>query len=483
MLMKQIILAGLIAGILLFGISAISQDEDITGMGILDNFKNAKMKQATSKQQAPFLEKYAEETKSKGTFEPSTIPLPSVPISCGAVGTEFCVNVNQTYDEGTSQSIDASTEKFIVAWHRMPQGSAGPFSGTTLFARAFDSASGAALSGDIPIATTPPYSNLIGDVAILNNGGFVTAWLNRTIGGNPNDADILAKVYDNTFNPIVGEFIVHPKHAAGLQGGVSVAALSNGNFVVVWEDNMGLDGSYTIGDNGVFGQVFDPLGNFIGGQFQINTYSISNQVHPAVDASPNGGFVVVWESALQDGDWLGVYGQRFDDDASPIGSEFQVNSVGSGSQEAPRVAYLYNGDFVVVWNRWVPSHGTAIEARHFDTNANPLGPEFQINSIAYPYPGFINADVDGKTYQEGYIITWENTDFFKEGDAYTRVYDNLDQPLATEQMVNSYNIERQDFPSVASHRSGHIIVWSSNEQIGKGYEIYGQRYDLNNNPI
>ena len=44
--MKQILLAGLVAGILLFGVSTISQDKDVTGFGILDVFEKAKVQQA-----------------------------------------------------------------------------------------------------------------------------------------------------------------------------------------------------------------------------------------------------------------------------------------------------------------------------------------------------------------------------------------------------------------------------------------------------
>ena len=46
--------------------------------------------------------------------------------------------------------------------------------------------------------------------------------------------------------------------------------------------------------------------------FVVNTTIAENQSKPAVAALTSGGFVVVWQSLLQDGDLAGVYAQVFD---------------------------------------------------------------------------------------------------------------------------------------------------------------------------
>ena len=70
-----------------------------------------------------------------------------------------------------------------------------------------------------------------------------------------------------------------------------VVALTNDNFVVFWQN----DGT---GANGVDirGQIFDPLGNPIGGSFRANqTFFADDERNFDVAALPNGGFVVVYE--------------------------------------------------------------------------------------------------------------------------------------------------------------------------------------------
>ena len=61
---------------------------------------------------------------------------------------------------------------------------------------------------------------------------------------------------------------------------------------------------------GVFGQRFDSSGSAIGSEFQVNTHTTSYQGYPSVTSLTDGGFVVAWQSANQDGDGGGVLGQR-----------------------------------------------------------------------------------------------------------------------------------------------------------------------------
>jgi MYXO-CTERM domain-containing protein len=100
-------------------------------------------------------------------------------------------------------------------------------------------------------------------------------------------------------------------YTTGYQGRPAVAADANGGFVVVWFGEG--QGEYS----GVFGQRYDSAGTAQGAAFQVNTYTTSFLNHPAVATAGSGNFVVVWESYDQDGSSTGVFGQRFSDDAAP----------------------------------------------------------------------------------------------------------------------------------------------------------------------
>src|SRR4051794_16957070 len=103
------------------------------------------------------------------------------------------------------------------------------------------------------------------------------------------------------------------------QGISSVTGLVDGGFVVTWSS---LDGS----DKGVYGQRYNADGSPVGSEFQINTYINSDQNLPVVTGLADGGFVVTWVNVLQDGSSYGVFGQRYNADGSPAGSEFQINT-------------------------------------------------------------------------------------------------------------------------------------------------------------
>ena len=143
-------------------------------------------------------------------------------------------------------------------------------------------------------------------------------------------------------------------------------------FVVVWQSR-NQDGS----GQGVFGQRLDPDALPLGIEFQVNFYTPFDQQRPSVAVAADGDFVVVWESADQDGSGKGIFGQRFAADTSPLGDEFQVNTYTTGSQYAPAVASNANGDFVVVWPDGTQDGSvTGIFSQRFTADGTPAGVEF-----------------------------------------------------------------------------------------------------------
>ena len=67
-------------------------------------------------------------------------------------------------------------------------------------------------------------------------------------------------------------------------------------------------------------------------EFQVNTFTADDQKTVSVADLGDGGFVSVWRSFGQDGDNLGIFGQRFEADGTPVlkvdgtPDEFQVNT-------------------------------------------------------------------------------------------------------------------------------------------------------------
>jgi len=140
---------------------------------------------------------------------------------------------------------------------------------------------------------------------------------------------------------------------------------SDGRFVVVWD---------CLDREGVYGQRYDASGAAAGTEFRINTATSGNQGRPSVAMASDGRFVVVWQSAGQDGDGLGVYGQRYDASGASAGTEFRINVFTSADQRFPDVAMAPDGRFVVAWDSsGQDGDSTGVFALRYTADGSPIG--------------------------------------------------------------------------------------------------------------
>ena len=87
-----------------------------------------------------------------------------------------------------------------------------------------------------------------------------------------------------------------------------------------------------------------------GTEFQVNTYTTSQQKNSSVAVMPSVTSVVTWNSNYQDGSGDGVFARRHDSAGVPLGSEFQINTYTTSTQKLSTVAMDAAGDFVIAWS-------------------------------------------------------------------------------------------------------------------------------------
>jgi hypothetical protein len=246
-----------------------------------------------------------------------------------------------------------------------------------------------------------------------------------------------------------------------------------GNFVVVWH------GYFQDGDSlGVFGQRFDSLGLKQGGEFQVNSFTLNQQWIADVSHDSSGNFVVVWESG-QDGDSLGIFGQRFDSLGMKLGAEFQINSHTSAGQRRPAVAHdSIAGNFAVVWNSEnQDGNDNGVFGQRFDSLGGKQGSEFQVNSntISSQYYKDVAMDAGGN-----FVVVWQGA--YQDGGGlwgiFGQRFDSLGGQQGGEFQINSYTTSIQVQPAVASDAAGTFVVtWESLDQDGGGLGIFAQEFD------
>jgi hypothetical protein len=252
------------------------------------------------------------------------------------LGGEFRVNTYTTGIQGYPVVATNPEGRFVVVWQSYAQD--GSYYG--IFGQRYNAA-GAAVGGEFQVNTFTTHGQAFPAVAMAPQGDFVVVWQ----GPNYDNFGVLGQRYDASGAPLGGEFQANTHRTHTFRRKDAVAMAPQGNFVVVWHAYGGYDGSNYL----VFGQRYDAAGTRLGGEFQVNTYTPNGQLSPAVAMDAGGNFVVVWESHGQDGDVLGIYGQRYDATGSPRGGEFRVNTYTTSYQSVPAVATDPLGNFVVVW--------------------------------------------------------------------------------------------------------------------------------------
>jgi prepilin-type processing-associated H-X9-DG protein len=150
--------------------------------------------------------------------------------------------------------------------------------------------------------------------------------------------DIQAQLFDRVAAKVGPEFQVDQAPAGRVMYTPDVASGGDGHYIVVWADF-----NQTVTDSEIWMRRLDASGAPLAPAVQVNTYTTASQRLPRLAADSAGNFVVVWESVGQDGNGLGVFGQRFDASGAPVGGEFAVNTVSAGDQDRAVVAMNDSG--------------------------------------------------------------------------------------------------------------------------------------------
>ena len=219
----------------------------------------------------------------------------------------------------------------------------------------------------------------------------------------------------------------------------------------------------------------------LGPEFQINTYTTSNQLYPSVARDSGGNFVVVWTSNTQDGATLGVFGQRYSTTGAPLGPEFRVNTYTTGAQYLPSVAVDGAGNFVVVWNSNGQEGNLSIFGQRYASTGAPLGGEFRVNTYTTSDQAFPSVAVSNAG---NFVVTWQS--YTQDGSnwgVFGQRFSGAGAPLGLEFRVSTYTTSGEFASAVTADLAGNfVVVWHANAEDGSGLGIFGQRYDLTGAP-
>jgi hypothetical protein len=265
--------------------------------------------------------------------------------------------------EGSASPFALTDGSYVMAWTRARIG------GTTDVLTRLIRPDGS-LGGTITISSNEATDRTHPHGAGLTDGGFVVTWLHSD--GASGSTRVLARVYDDEGNPASPELQVSSNSSpTGSAGGVHVAGLPSGGFVVVWQAFDPNDDSLI--QRPLLARIFYNAQGMASPEVRV-TERTTEQAPAAVPAlavrAQDGAIAVAWadRDAGGDGDGLGVRLRMLRQDGTLCGDELQVNSTTAGDQFEPSLVALSDDAFLVSYtdsSMAAPDQsGNAVRARY-----------------------------------------------------------------------------------------------------------------------
>ncbi|MEO8114927.1 MAG: calcium-binding protein, partial [Phenylobacterium sp.] len=318
---------------------------------------------------------------------------------------------------------------------------------------------------------------------------FVVTWddVSQGVGGATGDSDSFAakgQVFTAGGAPVGSEILVNTA-TVGEQDTSQITALSNGGFVVTWQDySAGVGGATGDPDSAaVKAQVFGAGGAPVGSEILVNTATAGWQGSGQITALAGGGFVVTWTDeshgvggATGDTSNYAVKAQVFAAGGTPVGSEILVNTATAQEQQNSYIAGLSGGGFVVAWiDRGQGVGGAAgdpdiyaFKAQVFGADGTPVGSEVLVNTATASdqFASGVTALSNG-----GFVVTWEDESQGvggATGDADStaikaQAFTALGARVGSEVLVNTATANNQYGPhATALADDGIVVTWVDN---------------------
>ena len=197
---------------------------------------------------------------------------------------------------------------------------------------------------------------------------------------------------------------------SGYQLNPSIGYLESGGYMLVWNSQ---DTAGSIYDFNVTGQRYMADGTRYGSNFKINNNTNYNQSFPSVagqQATDSNHYIVAWASNDASSTIYKVYCQIFHNNIPIRDTDIELDATNAttSNQLYPRVAGLYNGNYIVVWAADDLNTGIyAINGRIIEDNAT-LGAKFQISApsptLSRNYPYVAGLPSNDSYYPNGFVV-------------------------------------------------------------------------------
>jgi hypothetical protein len=297
-------------------------------------------------------------------------------------------------------------------------------------------------------------------LATLSNGGFVAVWQGADTVAGGAGAGLWAQLRDAGGAAQGTAFALTPNGDARIEGEPAVAALSGGRFVV----------AYSVNDGGavrIAYRVVEANGS-AGPEKVLDSDAAGDAAMPAVATLADGSFVVGWRS----GGTVHVQ-QAAAADGSLLGAQQVYGALSSAF--SPSIAALKQGGYMVAWGE--------INDGNVYAATGAAGQAFVVNGDGYAASLATAAPLPHMaTLANGNIvIAWDsyvNAPYgFAGSDIFFQLYDSSGHALGAPVQANiEGGSGRYDAAVTALSDGGFALAWQSQTGDYEGAGVFGRRF-------
>jgi Ca2+-binding RTX toxin-like protein len=306
-------------------------------------------------------------------------------------------------------------------------------------------------------------------------------------GGNSYEEEFTLAVTDSAIEQLYSAGAEQLANTATnqYQYGSEIARLESGGYVVTWSDNSGLGGDAS--GYSVRAQVYDADGAKAGGEVLVNQVTDGDQYETSVTGLSDGRFVVVWEDSSGDGN---IKARIFGADGVADGPEFQVDPAEwGGSSYYPSVTALDDGGFAVLYHAGgvlavqafdgsgTPSGDLFAEDFMFDAEGLQIT-TLEDGRLALTWAGT----------RDGGIVVDEGGNFIEEETVYgiwTRIVDPAGTAVSETILVEPITVFEAGWATsiTALDNGGFVCSWASPTGDGSQRSMMGQLFEADGTAV
>jgi len=269
---------------------------------------------------------------------------------------------------------------------------------------------------------------------------------------------------------------------AGDQKNSATAALSDGTYVVVWEGQ----GPTSTDDAGIWFQRFDTNGDKLGSQTLVNIATTGVQGTPAVAASADGTFAVVWYDHANTTAARVVFRTFYNNGTAKMSGEQQywsnlLNPVGTPAVVALKGAN--QGKYVMLWgHQGVSGNGDDIYAQTVASDGTLISSAFRINPGA---PGYQQRPSIAAKQDGGFVVVWDGDGSYGSTSTVQHSIFLRSFPASGAYTWTETRVDISDNYSTyaATTDGGLVVVWQDQETSSGNAVVMARRFAADGTPI